>query len=266
MKRVALPKDEILSLPDNFRLAVESMIYPAGFQADHPEEAFLPPDLFQPESAWVPIGREGGPAAMTHTEAFPFFGRSVFLVFYRSPDGRAGTLNFIKALNTDPGDASTLGSDVALVRRMLVIDDHGEPVLSPLVETLQLRHFNPAQTFYEFELDRRRLFDGIAGGLVPNKDLFMLFMGHGDVFNNPDRPQLQATIPDICKACHIEHPPLPNPANTQSIISYSRQPFPLPENARPLLLATTLEEEAQTVIEWKRDHQTWTALATLWKQ
>ena len=266
MKRIALPREEILSLPDNYRLAVDSRTYPAGFQMDHPEEGFLPPGLLQPDSAWVLMGREGGPVAMTHTEAFPFFGRSVFLVFLRSPDGRAGTLSFINALNTDPGDASTMGSDVALVRRMLLIDDEGKLAPSPLVETIQLRHFSPAQTFYEFELDRARLFSDIAGSLAPNDDLFMLFMSHGDVFNNPDIPYLTTTIPDICKACHLEHPPLPNHANAQSIISYSRQPFPLSNGARPILFTTTPVNEAQTVIEWKQAHATWKALEALWQQ
>lgn len=266
MKKVALSKAEIASLPDNYALAIESSIYPANFQGASPETAFLPAGLQQPDSAWVPMGREGGPVAMTHTEAFPFFGRSVFLVFLRSPDGRAGTLRFINALNTDPAQASTTGSDVALARRMLLIDDGGHLVVSPLIETIQIRHFSPMQSFYEFELDRTRLFSGIAGGLVPNNELFMLFMGHGDIFNIPGNPYLTVRIPEICKACHLEHPPLPNPANTQSIISYSRQPFPLADNARPSLFATTVEQEAQTVIEWKRNHETWTALESLWNQ
>lgn len=266
MKRVALPREEILSLPDNYALAVESRSYPAAFDADHLEEVFLPSNLFQPDSAWVPLGREGGPIAMTHTEAFPFFGRSVFLVFVRSPDEREATLDFIQSLNTEPHPLTAIGTEVALVRRMLLLDDQGELVLSPLVETVQVRHFRPVQAFYEFELDRKRLFDGVAGGLVPNNDLFMLFMGHGDVFNIPNIPDLRAAIPDICKACHFGDLPNPNAANTQTIISHSRLPFFLPDHARPILFATTPVNEAKTVIEWKQAHATWKALETLWQQ
>lgn len=266
MKRVALTREEILSLPDNSRLAVDSQTYPAGFQPDHPEDAFLPPDLFQPGSAWVLLGREGGPTAMTHTEAFPFFGRSVFLVFVRSASGRAATLDFIRSLNGESIPVTAAGSQVALVRRMLLIDARGELVLSPLVETIQVRHFNPLQTFYEFELERTRLFDGIAGGLVPKEELFMLFMGHGDVFNIPDRTHLRAAIPDICKACHFEFLPVPHSGATRSIISYSRHPFSLPDNSRPVLFATTVEDEAQTVKVWKRDHATWRALESFWEK
>ena len=264
IKRVALSIEEISSLPDNYAFAVESDIFPATVQEDHPEAAFLPSDLFQPNSAWVPMGREGGPIAITHTESFPFFGRSVFLVFVRSPDGRKATLDFINALNKDPSHALTIGSDVALVRRMLLIDDQGELEFSPLIETVQIRHFSPAQNFHEFELNRARLFDGLAGGLVLNTDLFLLFMSHGDVFRIPDLSK--ATIPQICKGCHFENPPLPNPSNTQSIISYSRYPFSLPDNGKPILFATTLADEAQTVIEWKLNHKTWKSLEASWNQ
>jgi hypothetical protein len=266
IKRVALSKEEILSLPDNYRLAVGSNTFPASVQADHPEIAFLPADIFQADSAWVPMGREGGPIAITHTEAFPFYGHSVFLVFLRSPSGRAATLDFIESLNTQPKPATAIGSEVALVRRMLLIDEQGDLVLSPLVETVQIRHFSPAQSFHEFELSRARLFDDLEGGLVLKPDLFMLFMGHGDVFQNPDIPELRAAIPDICKGCHSEYPPIFNSGNTQSILSYSREKFPLADNEQAILFPTTWAEEAQTVITWKLDHETWKSFKTLWDQ
>jgi hypothetical protein len=265
MRRVALSKEEILSLPDNYALAVESKNYPAEVDAGSPEIPFLPADLFQTGSAWVPLGREGGPVAITHTEAFPFFGRSVFLVFVRSPDGLNGTVDFIESLTTEPTPVTAIGSDVALVRRMLLIDKQGEIILSPLVETIQIRHFSPAQSFHEFELDRSRLLQGLAGGLAPHQDFFMLFMGHGDVFESPDIPDERAAIPQICKACHFEDPPIPDSGNTRSIISYSRQPFALPENESPVLFATTVTQEARTVIQWKRNHGTWITLQSLWE-
>jgi hypothetical protein len=266
IKRVALSKEEILSLPDNYTLAVESNIFPGSVQSDRPETAFLPADIFQADSAWVPMGREGGPIAMTHTEAFPFYGHSVFLVFLRSPSGRAATLDFIESLNTQPKPVTPIGSEVALVRRMLLIDDQGDLILSPLIETIQIRHFSPAQSFHEFELSRARLFDGLAGGLVLKPGLFMLFMGHGDVFQNADIPELRAAIPDICKGCHSEYPPIFNSGNTQSILSYSRQKFPLPDNRQPILFPTTWAEEARTVTQWKLGHETWKALKTFWAQ
>lgn len=263
IRRVSLSKDEIVSLPDNYAREVEAGTFPAVVPADETQAAFLPSDLFQPDSAWVPLGRKGGPIAMTHTEAFPFYGRSVFLVIVRSPGGRAATFDFIESLNTQGNPVTTIGSEIALVRRMLLIDDQGEIMLSPLVETIQIRHFRPAQSFHEFELSRSRLFEGIGGGLLPKDEIFMLFMGHGDVFENPV-PELRVAIPEICSACHFEYPPIPNSGNTRSIISYSRQPFALPDNQSPVLFPITVNGEAQTVIEWKRNHGTWKALKTLW--
>lgn len=266
IRRVALSKSEISSLPDNYALAVEANIFPAKVRGDHPEDAFLPSDLFQPDSAWVPMGREGGPVAMTHTSTAPFFGRSVFLVFVRSPKGRMRTLDFIESLNAEPNPVTAIGSEVALVRQMLLIDDQGALILSPLIETIQVRHFGTPQTFHEFELNRARLFDGLAGGLELKTEIFMLFMGHGDVFENPDIPELKAAIPGICTACHFNNSAFPKSENTRSIISYSREPFSLPDNEKPILSATTWADEAQVVIDWKLSHATWQTLEVLWKQ
>jgi len=264
IRRVALTREQIVSLPDNYNLAVESNVFPANYQKDQPEAAFLPFDLFQPNSAWVPMGREGGPIALAHTNSPPFLGRSVFLVFVRSPGGQTATLDFIQSLNTEPHPVLGIGSDVALVRRMLLIDDQGDLILSPLIETVQIRHFKPEQIFHEFELDRTRLFDGFAGGFHSKSDLFLLFSSHGDVFEGNHGPELRATIPDICEACHSEDPLSPNSGNTQTILSYSRFRFPLPDNQKPILSATTWDNEGQIVIEWKIKHNTWGSLETLW--
>ena len=264
IKRVALTREQIVSLPDNYKLALESNVFPTNYQEDHPEMAFLPFDLFHPNSAWVAIGRESGPVAMAHTNSAPFFGRSVFLVFVRSPDGRAATLDFVQSLNTEPDPVLAIGSEVALVRRMLLIDDQGDLILSPLIETIQIRHFKPEQIFQEFELDRTYLFEGFAGGLHSKNDLFLLFSSHGDVFEGDHGPELRATIPDICEACHSEDTLISNSGNTQSILSYSRINFPLPDNQEPVLTTTTWESEAQVVTKWKINHHTWQSLEALW--
>ncbi len=266
IKRVALTREEISSLPDNYTSAIESKKFPPDVQPDQPQAAFLPFDLFQPNSSWIPMGRKGGPIAMSHTNEFPFFGRSVFLVFVRSPDGRNVTFDFIEFLNPDPRSVLTMGLDVALVRRMLLIDDRGELVLSPLIETIQIRHFSPEQTFREFELDRGRLINGDADTFNLKTHLFMLFFSHGDMFERNHGPELQAAIPDICKAYHFNEPPLPNYGNTQSIISVSRSNFPLPDNERPVLMPTNWENETEVVTKWKYNQDTWQELENLWRQ
>jgi hypothetical protein len=258
---VALTKEEILSLPDNYALTVQSGAFPATFQEDDPDTAFLPADLFPPDSAWVPMGRENGPIAMAHTEGFPFLGRSVFLVFIRSPNGRKATLDFIHSLNTERRPALTTGAGVALVRRMLLIDNQGNLVLSPLVETVQIRHYSPEQIFHEFELDRTHLLHRRADAFKLKTDFFTLFSSHGDIFAHGEI--YKATVPAHCKACHVNHPSVSDGGNAQGILSYSRALFPLPDNEQPILFATTLMDESETVINWKLNHRTWKALKFL---
>ncbi len=264
IQRVALTKEQIVSLPDNYALAVKSGAFPTTFQEDNPEVAFLPHDLFKPDSAWVPMGREGGPIAMAHTEGFPFLGRSVFLVFIRTPGGQKSTLDFIHSLNVERRPVLATGSSVALVRQMLLIDNQGNPVLSPLIETIQLRHYSPAQSFHEFELDRARLLNRRADAFKLKTDFFNLFSSHGDMFQFDEI--YESTIPATCKACHVNIPAVFDRGTVQGILSYSRAIFPLAYNQRPVLSTTTWIDEAQTVIQWKTNHSTWQSLKSLWNQ
>lgn len=266
IKRLALSKEQILSLPNNYQQAIEAQIFQTDFQIENPENAYLPADLFQLNSAWVPVGRENGPIALTHTNISPFLGRSVFLVFLSSPNGREATLDFVTSLQAEIQPITPIGTEVALVRRMLLISDRGELILSPLIETLQIRRFNPHQTFYEFEVNRKQLFNNFAGGLTPKKEIFLLFMSHGDVFENTHSSDLKATIPSICLGCHFDYPPTAISGNTQSIISYSRHNFPLDENQSLTLLIGNWEREFQIVTTWKITHETWASLMGFWNQ
>ena len=62
------------------------------------------------------------------------------------------------------------GTQVALVRRMILIDSNGQPRISPLIERVQIRAFYKAKTdldsqaLFEFNLDRGQLFAGRTGG------------------------------------------------------------------------------------------------------
>ncbi len=263
IRKLALTREEIQSLPDNTAAAVSSGAFPATYQNENPEAAFLPPDLFKADGEWVCIGREGGPIAMTHTEEFPFFGRSAFLVFIRAPGGREAALRFLQQLNAGNVPAGSLaGVEVALVRRMMLIDDQGRPTLSPLVESAQIRHFSShGQNFFEFRLSRDLLFAGEAGGLRPRDKDLMLFRSHGDWIQSGYTEEV--TIPEICAACHVDAGM--GIAGILSILSYSRERFPLPDHQQPVLTETTPELEAQAVIAWKLKQDTWQALQAAWR-
>ncbi len=260
MKSLALTEPEILLLPDNYAAVVDSGTFPVSFQNENFDAAFLPADLFAANGEWLCIGRHGGPIATTHTEEFPFFGRSVFLVFVRVPDGRDATLSFIETLNLERSPSLPIGLDVALVRQALLVDKQGDLVLSPIVESIQLRHFGLAQSFYNFGLNRTLLFAGISGGLQPLDKEIMLFRSLGDGFSSGHLEK--AEIPDICRACHIDDGL--GIGGVTSILSYSRARFPLPNGVRPILGATTPAHEADAVITWKTQQESWQRLKRLW--
>jgi hypothetical protein len=259
MRSVALTEEEILSLPNNYETAVLSNRFSLAYQETQPNVAFLPFTLFQSDSEWVYLGRTGGPLAMTHTEEFPFFGRSVFLVFIRVPGGRVSTLEFLDELNTESHlNTLPIGTEMVLVRQMLLVDDKGNMILSPIVESVQIRHFSATQVYdYAFRLNRPLLFSGSSGGFLVSDGDFLLFRSHGiDLFllDNVEKAQ----FPELCIACHGED------NDIQSILSYSRSRFSLPDQTQPVLLPITLESESQTIIEWKHKHQTWQLLKSFW--
>jgi len=163
MQRLALSPEQIQSIPDSYSVAAAAKAFPTEYNPSQRETTFLPPDLFQPGSAWVNLGSasEGGvppnSGAPVHTREFG--ARSVFLVFIRLPGGRDATLAYLKQLadfpkpcipspdkfymlTQDPrtgggaGAGGTVpspdlpqfprGTQVLLLRRMMLIDREGQ--------------------------------------------------------------------------------------------------------------------------------------------
>jgi len=168
--RVALSREQIRALPDNYAAAAASGRYPAEPGELGAEGPFLPPDLFAPEGPWSCLRSDDpllfdAPLARTHAQHFD--GRSIFSVHLRLPGGRAETLDYLERLREFsaprveweapegfiPGLAGPVlvlnprtpqlpaGSAVALVRRMLLVDRDGDLVPSALVESVQIRLF-----------------------------------------------------------------------------------------------------------------------------
>src|SRR5262249_58740435 len=123
------------------------------FDPEKPERSYLPPDLFQPDGPWVCVGRTDGPTAPQHLEETGFnrFTNSVFLVFVKLPGGRDATLDYLKRLaafdkpltipNADEKSRGAYpflpspavpqfpkGTEVALIRRALLLDSSGRVV------------------------------------------------------------------------------------------------------------------------------------------
>jgi hypothetical protein len=211
VERLRMPMSDIARLEDNYAAAVKTRQFPKDFDPAHPEIPFLPPDLFDPAGPWVQIGESGRSlVAPTHVEMVS--GRSAFFVFIRCPGGREATLSYLQRLNLHPTpwqpnvhsvgtrypdnqqvrlnvlipDSKTPqfpeGTTVALVRRMMVIDENLEPVVTPITQKIQFRVyrtlkyttqgdtrdiFDQTQSAFEIVLRRRELIAGTDGGLHP---------------------------------------------------------------------------------------------------
>lgn len=99
IKLVALERDVIESLHDNYETAVQSGIYLSSVTSEG-YVPFLPPDLLSEESSWVRIIGGGSEVAPSHTAHTGY--RALFWVFIRLPGGREATEEYVSALRDFP--------------------------------------------------------------------------------------------------------------------------------------------------------------------
>jgi hypothetical protein len=264
MQRVALTRDQIEALPDNYAAAVAAKTFPTDFDTGKPDVAFLPQDLWDSKGSWVLLGdKTPVPLALTHIGFFG--GRSNFFVFLRLPEGRDATCEYLGELHAwvrdgRKGEPPPLpyGTRVALARQTVLIDDKGEMRSAPLTESVQIRAFrdtnrvartNPKEStinHFEIKLRRQDLLAGKAGGLYALKAdeterALLVFMGHNAGDGNE-------TVMTSCFNCH-------NGSALESINSFSRRFDRF--QAKPDLTASTRADEAHRLVGWKRREVTW---------
>jgi hypothetical protein len=253
MRRVALTADQIRGLPDGYEEAVAARHFPSEYDPTNPTRAFLPPDLFHPEGSWVCLSAyaPNPTVSLMHSP-----GHFRFLVFMHLPGGRRQTLEYVRSLRNS-GESPLIkdktgmpeylnlklpqvpvGTAVALVRQMMLIDAEGKLVASPITETIQFRvyhgipparspclnrdcsrvdsrfgfvHFAPStggQDFFEFRFSRPALFARQSGGLTavrPEDTEFPVLFTFGiDPFESSEPVETQPTnILQRCTgACH----------------------------------------------------------------
>jgi len=238
VRRVAMPPEQIRSLPDTYAVAAARQQFATAYDPHHRQQPFLPLELFRSDGPWVGLSaysRE--PTAIVH-----FSGRSRFLVFMRLPGGRDATLAYIRKLRSSAGppvlrSASDeeflnlalpqfpVGTQVALVRQAIIIDNQGNLVPTAVTESVQLRVYRAVtpgsrymnymngpsshdQDFFEFRMSRSELFGQGNGGLVavhPGEKEFATFMTHGfDAFDPTDPLRGQTAVLERCRACHSD--------------------------------------------------------------
>jgi hypothetical protein len=320
--RLALSPDQIAKLPDNYVAAVVSKRFPDRFDPDKPDQAYLPRDLFKPDGPWVCVGRTTGRTAPLHLGESNPFTNSAFLIFLKFSASREATLAFLKQLaafdkplylpNTDEKTSRLLpnlpnpalpqwprGTEVALVRRAMLIDSNGRVVASPLTESVQLRVMRTdtpamtakpveelyrgardAQAFAEFQLRRTGLFAGEAGGLRDvsgERDFKTGFASHQwDEFENqtstsapfPERSQPFKNNRASCFGCH-QYPGVYSfnsfhgdfPFTVRRELKEGRDGRYVPESHS--LAAMPVEEVERLAVKWREEQPAWKALRKL---
>jgi hypothetical protein len=317
--RLALTQDQIKKLPDHYADAVVSGEFPTRFDPEHPDKSYLPADLFAADGPWVCVGRSDGPIAPEHQRDESVFTNSTFLLFIRLPDGRAATLDYLEKLRSfdqpllvkgeDAGTRKYLpnpklpqfpvGTEVALVRRALLIDSTHRLVPSALTESVQLRVYREIpqitaktvevallgtsahdrakrswQSVHEFRLSRSLLFFGRAGGLralgPDEQDFSTGFNAHAwdefehSGYNPPDQSWPERNQHPIRKNCFTCHS-LPGISSFNSFFNYRSSNMQDGDTgARPFSLSEMpVSEVAVAAVKWKEGRPSWKALQKL---
>jgi hypothetical protein len=305
IRRLALTAEQAKQLPDNYAAAVASRAFAERHDPDHPGRPFLPPDLFQKDGPWVEIQTDNASRVTVSRHVEDFGARSAFRVFLRFPEGRAPTVAYFAKLRDFPQPwvypraedrkLETLvlnpelpqfpaGTQAALVRQMLLVDDEGRIATTRVTESVQLRVFRTVpelvpegarprdatagQDFYEFTRGRGRLFAGKTGGLRPlgpdDKDFHtqLLALPHDEFESSGhnidfERASMRPTT-QSCLGCHDRPGVFAFRIYTGGVFPHGR--FHLPD----LEANHDADTEGELTAMRKREQYSWGLLQGLW--
>jgi hypothetical protein len=262
LRRLALSAQEVRALPDNYAAAVAARIAPGAFDPARDRAAFLPPDLWQSDGPWVLLGDgNGAPLARAHLDFFG--GRSLFFVFLRLPGGRDPTVQYLVKLGdwVRAGSKGAVpefppGTQVALVRQTLVLNEQGEVSPTRLTEGVQFRVYSRPEAgemqSFEFKLRRPGLLAGKAGGLHAVDDRanarpFLLYLGN----NAGEYPE---PVLASCRGCHS------GPGNgILTVRSFRALGRAIDRDLHP----STRAAEETALLHWKQEQFSWGLLQGL---
>ena len=307
MRRIALTPEEIRALPSNYKLAVASGQFAKEYDPTHPERPFLPPDLFDANSPWVQLSGNGTsmePVAISHARAFS---RSTFLIFMRLPAGRKATFDYLLTLwdfpqpwlprPDDERHEQTMvnpalpqfpaGTEVALLRQMMLFDNQGTIAATPITESVQIRVYrkiaeidrlhaatmaeamhSSGQDFYQIRLSRPQLFAGHAGGLRAterDEKEFAMFGFFGADEGEPRQYMSLDKYQPVLQSCFTCH----SHAGIDSLNSRERllKPNWLQHDSAPSSGDQTIPNWWQYASDtnWKQARYEWGLLSGYWK-
>jgi hypothetical protein len=302
IRRLALLPDELEQLPDTYARALEDHEFPAAYNPTSPNQAFLPPDLFDPRGPWVSLGApDHDLAAPLHDSSFT--ARSVFFVFARLPGGRAATLAYFKQLAEmkiplfvrmqEPGwpqpmevwnpevPQFPIGTEFALLRKMVLPDRDRHLYPTPVTESIQIRHYTDipnvdpmasrdvalAERFQEpseIDLSRVLLFSERHSGLrgVTATDDAFLIL---PAMSQDFDAFEERRIRGRAVSLFVECRGCHLGPGIQSMMSFSFRPNPNEGPVlSPRLVETTPREESKKVLEWAQTQEKWKDLVRLW--
>lgn len=272
IKAVALTQSEIHSLPANYSQLRDSTT----------SDGLAFPDR---AGGWLLIGRDDGlPPARSHTL---FFSRSMFLVYLRLPSGGAKARKYLESMRTYGRERPKtdncqqnpcsppqfpVGTELALVRRAILIDGAGHPAVSPITESVQLRRYisippgtrfdfdGSTQQVAEFQLTRSELRKGTIGLRAVGKDetQYPVFMTHGmDVFEESGAGAEKASaVLRTCRSCH-------QGTGVISFATYSRVQFDGEKDLFVPVHVSTEAKEAAAAIKFLQANDKWRLLRKL---
>jgi len=254
IRRVALAPEEIESLPDNLTGTVKAKTFPTNYDSENPERAFIPTDLLDPSGPWVPFTRQdrgAQPAAMAHVVFTS--GRSVFVPLLRLPGGREATHSYLSSTGEGGFRQFPVGTQTALLRRVIAIDDKGIPRMTRLTESLQIRVFDALEEdeigrSFKMLLRRSNLISDRTSGLRS--------------VQSDDRSLELGT----CSSCHarLERGGV---ATLQTLRTggdiYAPGPFMRVGELAPAV-PTDLDSQARLSIDWLQQTPAWRLLKSFW--
>jgi len=281
IRRVALDHDQIERLPDNYAMAVESQMFADGFDPADRGRAFLPRGMFGAGGPWVAISSPR-PVAAQHAGELS---HSAFFVLWHVSGGADATVAYLRKLWDSPepyviefesdGERRVMpnpalpavpdGAQIALVRKMLLIDRRGRVAPSPLTEVIQLRVLSGVDPhFFEFRMRRRKLFAGEAAGLDavrPGERAYSTFSSKGNDPLDANGTSPRGGPPEILAMCPLCHQAGPT---SRSVLSLRRllKPESLLDSKRPRW--DRWFNQANVAAERKAQRADWGLLRGLW--
>ena len=298
VRRLSLSRDAINALPDNFAATVKADRYSRDPDPKALFKPFFPAGLFEPKGPWICLttsylSAKSPLPAKTHSE--DQLHRSAFNIFIRLPGGRDQTLQYIKDLAdfrdhwTTEGPRRPIlsitnvsrnlktpkfpaGTQFAIVRQALLISNAGKLVVSPLIESVQMRAYlkRHSKAVSEFLMEPTKLIVGEAILRARRVDErgFKLFLAGGSDPLDPESGRSLRSDRSILGHCNICH----SSSGIHSVASRSERfnlepaglTFSNPHVVPPQFLEGKPEDVWKGTIREKRATYSWGLLQGLW--